>query len=618
MIVKKFCVLLICFAIFGNALAHNEPKDFPQNKNPVSEIKEKAQGLLNNLVREAEQFSLPINRISARTLVADLLWDGDEKQARIVFQNAVADLNLLIGQIPSDIPETEEETAERYAAITEVKSLRSELLLALAARDPQLALETMQILSRKTADGANFFEEDKTLELALAAQIAAKDPKQAYELARKNLETGLGFNLFSTLEDILKKDTELGTKLAQDILSKIKSRDTTVSSPYDSLSNGNQMMNSKVMAATSRSGGFVVNVWEIQTFLETIKKLNRQAVKDKKPTVLNDLEIKDLIEILAQKYVRQQYLSSYEVSKIMPDIIKNFPAQAQAIRAKIGQTETSTLNNLINREAFQMSVEDKSIDEILQIIEKKPTAERDDLYYQTAQKSFTDGDVQAAKKLYDKIKTRREYDYLDKQIDGALPLTLAQKGNLTEVRQMLNKLKSPEEKIEVLTELALTVARSGDQKLATALLNEARSMYAGRMKNRRNLAAILQLAQAFAVIEPDQSFSLLEANTSYFNDIISAAVLLDEFNDYGTIRDDEMRIEIVRAESYRNVPKAVQLIKNLSAADFNRTVNLADKFSRPEVRFFTRFRIAEALLDPKAEENEKNFQLKINEESYDH
>lgn len=621
MIIKRFFVFVICFGLFGNAIAQTASKNPASTSDVSPELKEKALSLLNNLVRESEQFSLPFNRISARINVADLLWESNEKQARTLFQNAVAELSAMLGQIPSEIPEAEEENYERYTILNDVKGLRNELLVTLAAHDPKFALEALQALSRKNADGLNFFEDDQALELSLAAEIAAKDPKQAYEIAKKNLENGLNYNLFSALEDIYKKDAELGTKLAQDISSKIKNKDSAISSPYDYTSNSNKMMNTAVVVNNATSGsqrtGSVINVWEVQSFLDTIKKLNRQAAKDKKPNLLTDNEIKELIGILAQKYVRQPYLSSYEVSKIMPEITKYFPVQAQAIKNKIGQAEMTTLNNLMNGQAFQIEIEDKSADEILQIIEKKPVAERDELYREAAQKAFTDGAVQDAKKFYGRIKTKREYDYLDKQIDTALPLALAEKGDLSEVRQMLGKLKS-QERIEILTALAVTVANGGDKQIASNLLDEARSMYTGKMKNRKNLASILQLAQASAVLSPDQSFSFLEANINYFNDIISAAILLSEFNDYGTVKDDELRLDTVEAESYRNAPKAVQLIKNLSAADFARTVGLIEKFSRSEVRFLSRYRIAEALLDPNAEENEKNFQSNISEEQYDH
>jgi hypothetical protein len=164
----------------------------------------------------------------------------------------------------------------------------------------------------------------------------------------------------------------------------------------------------------------------------------------------------------------------------------------------------------------------------------------------------------------------------------------------------------------------LTLAQNSDLKSAAIMLNEARSLYSGRIKKRRNLTSILQLAQAFAVVEPEQSFSFLETNFNYFNDIISAAILLDEFNEGGTVKNEEIRLDTVQSESYRNVPEAVRLIKNLSAADFDRTVNLANKFGRAEVRFFTNYRIAQALLDADAEEFEKNFQQKISQEEYDH
>ncbi len=90
---------------------------------------------------------------------------------------------------------------------------------------------------------------------------------------------------FSTLEDIYKKDAELGAKLAQDIVSKIKSKNSTVSSPYEVVSSSNKMMNSSVrnMATTdSHRTGSVINTWEVQSFLDTIKVLNQQAAKEKK------------------------------------------------------------------------------------------------------------------------------------------------------------------------------------------------------------------------------------------------------------------------------------------------------------------------------------------------
>jgi hypothetical protein len=124
-------------------------------------------------------------------------------------------------------------------------------------------------------------------------------------------------------------------------------------------------------------------------------------------------------------------------------------------------------------------------------------------------------------------------------------------------------------------------------------------------------------AQVAPKTEIKQSFAFLENNTTFFNDVIGAAILLDEFNESGAVQNEELRLDTVKRESYRNVPKAVALIKNLTAADFDRTLSAAEKFSRPEVRFFTRYRIVESLLDPEAEEYEKKFVVET-EGEYSH
>jgi len=301
----------------------------------------------------------------------------------------------------------------------------------------------------------------------------------------------------------------------------------------------------------------------------------------------------------------------------MPEITKYFPATATAIRRKMTDGATE-LDKQVQAQNVQNETEVKTAEEIAQLAEKKPVGERDDYYRLAAEKAVSDGDLVKAKEYYAKVKKKPDYDYLGTRIEEGLPLALAKSGDLREVRQALAKLKTLEERIEVLTTLALSVMNSGDKKTADTLLNEARSIYSGRMKHRKNLTSVLQMTHAYAVIEPAQSFAFLEGNLSFVNDVIAAGILVDEFNEGGSVKSEEVRLEVVRNESYRNVPNGVALIKNLATSDFDRTVSLAEKFSRPEARFFARFRIAQALLDPNAEENEKTFQTNLEGEGEGH
>ena len=609
MFYQKVLAIALCFLLVGQSLAQTKTIEEPKKLEISAELKEKSLNLLNSLAREAEQFYLPENRVKARILVADLLWEHDEKQARAIFQNAIADLSSMIGQVP---PETEENVEQMYMELNPIRELRTEILMTLAARDPKFALEALQILNGKDSEGNSLFTEDTMLELGIASQIVEKDPKQAYELAKKNLESGLEYGVFSTLEDIYKKDAEIGARLAKDIIGKIRTK--KINSPYDYTANSNVNK-----PANSVNGeGAVIGVWQVQTFLETAKRLNRLGAKNNKTLALSEAEIKELVEVLGQKYLNQPYLTSYDVSKIMPDLTKYFPALAQAIRRKLaaGNAGGADLDSQIRTQTIQEEIEGKTAEEILQIAEKKPASERDDFYQQAAEKAFEEGNVAKAKELYAKVKKKPEYDYLGDRIETDLPLALAKSGDLRAAREMLAKLKTPEERIEILTNLAVSVAAKGDKKTAAALVDEARTMYNGKMKQRKNLNTILQLGYAYSTVDAAQCFSLVESNMQFINDVISAGVLLDEFNEIGSVKSDEVVLSVVETESYKNIKNGVVLIRNLASADFERLTNLADRFSRPEARFFARYRIVESLFDPDAEEREKEIQAKSEEGDY--
>lgn len=592
---RNIFIFLLCFVFIGQGLAQTIPAD--AKKTEISdELKAKTNGLLNALAREAEQFQLPENRVSARVLVANLLWESDEKQSRQLFQNAVGEMNTLLGSLLSEDLSDD----EKYMRIYNVGELRKNLLLNIAAHDPVFAISAFQTLTVKKDTGENLFEGDEVFELELAKQIAENDPKKGYEVALKNLENGLGIGIVETLENIYKKDDEIGAKLAREILKKIKD-DSSKTISTDLSSNTNS---AKPSATPLPNASTEITVYQIKEFADKVGKLNRQAVKDKKTLILTDGEYKELIEVLARKYSTQQYISSYEIAGIIKQIDVYFPALGQTIRGRLSN-EKANLDKMSRETALEVEMEGKSLKEIIQIIEKKPVAQRDALYSKAAEIVFNEGDILSAKELYDKAKTKPEYDYLGEQIEKGIPLAKAEDGNLDEVRQILTTLKTPEEKIEILTTLAQSLAEKGNTKTAKELTEEARTMYLGKMKNRKNMTSLLQLSLAFAAVESAQGFSFLENNISFVNDIIAAGIVIDEYNEYGSIKDDELLLSVVLPESYSNMPNGVALIRKLSQADFERTVSIADRFARREVRFFARFRIAQALLDPKAEEIEE-------------
>ena len=105
---KKFVSLFLCILLTFPVFAQTVAKTKNSTTDVSPEVREKALRLLNGLAREAEQFSLPFNRVTARIITANLLWDKDEKTARIVFQSAISDLNGMLGQIPPESAEPDD------------------------------------------------------------------------------------------------------------------------------------------------------------------------------------------------------------------------------------------------------------------------------------------------------------------------------------------------------------------------------------------------------------------------------------------------------------------------------------------------------------------------------
>lgn len=599
---RKIYIILFCLVLAGTVFS--QVKVVKKSSFELSdELKSKASDLLKGLARESDQFYLPENRIVARTQIANLLWDADEKQARQLFQSSITELDTMIGALIADDVVDD----ERYIRIYEIGELRRELLFKIAKRDSAYALSAFQTLSPKRPTGEDFFDGDKELELELAKNIARNDPKKAYEVAINQIAKGLPYGIVDTLENIHKKDDELGGKLAQSILNLIKGQNPI---PIVKSKSGSNSNSAAKPSATPDfpDGQDEITYWQVKEFAQKVKTLNRSSLKDKKSPALAENEYKELIGVLARKFSSQSYTSAYDVAEFMKEIETYFPVLGQSIRKKL-LTEKASLDQTILENALVIEMEDKSAKEIIEIIETKPAPQRDALYLKAAETLLDAGDVISAKELHQKAQVKPEYDYIADRIKMELPKALATEGNSEEVRQFLNTAKTAEEKIEVLTTLAQSLALKGDVKLARELTEEARASYLGKMKSYKNLGSIMHLAGAYALLVPEQSFAFIETNMSIINNIIAAGIVVDEFNDFGSVKDNEIMLNVIQTESYQNMPKGVLLLRNLSKADFERTVSVADQFARREAKFFARFRIVQALLDPDAEEIEAQNQI---------
>jgi len=238
---KFYCymvLLLICFAAIAVASAQTPATTTdttttaaagqPQKTSEQQALERKALALLDELAGGADALRLPENRALVRASVADILWTHDEKRARALFKDAIFGL---VETTPADADDSDESFEMGFGMMAKqmTMQLRSEVLQMIAAHDARLALEYLRATRPPASPAATLASKryglpdtESQTELALAAQMATSEPKQALEVAEESLSHGISSQLPDIVFKLEKKDRAAATKLATDIVKKLR------------------------------------------------------------------------------------------------------------------------------------------------------------------------------------------------------------------------------------------------------------------------------------------------------------------------------------------------------------------------------------------------------------
>ena len=130
---------------------------------------------------------LPQTRVRAQLKTAQLLWDTDEKLARKLMADGIEGVKEYMTSVDNDVE-------DYYQSYLMVMQLRQEVLEVLGPHDPELALNflrsTRTLNNPESGPNNNQLTQELSFELNLASQIAAKDPKRAFQIAEDTLKSG--------------------------------------------------------------------------------------------------------------------------------------------------------------------------------------------------------------------------------------------------------------------------------------------------------------------------------------------------------------------------------------------------------------------------------------------
>ena len=594
---KLYAFLLVIGLVFQTTVAAQTLQPEAKNEEVLKpELKEAALKLLASVASEAQQYGLPENRIRSQITIADMLWKHDEAQARTLFQNAYGDLQNMLASasLPEGIELNSTERNKQYSIRYRIMDLRREFVMTLARSDSEGALNALEGLKLAPIDDNDpLLAEDLGLKLTTA--IVKKDPNKSYTVARQRLETlGVTYEFINALKELHKKDAPLAANLARDVIAKFKS------------------LKIRVIAEDAKTVAPVdfkteIDLWQVTSFVSAASEMNRQATREKSKKaapLLTDAEMKELVEITAGAFLAERNPTQYAISQVMREIARYSPASAQRIRLKIGAEASQQMDKISESNTYYKDTKDKSSDELAKIADVSAPEVRDSRYSTAAFKALYEEEPEKALAIAERIKDRKSYRYLFEQIQAAAPLIKARRGDIVEVRRMLMSFKTNEERVFIVTELAASFAVKGEKETAKALLEEALQLMPAMVRKQTDLEAFAKVAGVYAVADPERAFEIVESSIGQMNEVINAAIRLDEFGKSGAVEQNELLFMAMNKPLLMYVSNASALMKNLAIADFERALGLADKFERPEIRLFLRLRIAQALLDPKTSERE--------------
>ena len=423
-------------------------------------VEKQALELLDSIAQGIPSLRNSGNRIYLTSAVADLLWTTDEKRARALFEIVKQEMVTAAADFdPGD--------QQSYNNFEILQQRRRECLDRMARRDPEMALAFLRATRPPSISTNNNQQANETnLELYLAGLLAAKDPEQALRMGREALRKGVSYSLFSLLSQIAAKNKDVAQTLHQEIVDRLRNED---------------------LSKNKEAAGAAWNL--LFSF---------------QPPQANEDTYRELVEILASLILSaasntatrnsQNYYNQFQ--SLMPQLEKYAPARVPMLKQWFQSVKRTVDPNTRMYQELNELNQRGTVDDMLALAGKYGPEFQPQIYQQAAWKAMGGGDANRARQIVSEFVTdpvqRRQ---MLEQIDNQLLWNSVNESKIAEARQLLSKVKSVEQRVQMLVNLATNVANKGDKKQALDLLAEARAMLDSSPANLGKLTAQLQLAQ---------------------------------------------------------------------------------------------------------------------------
>ena len=590
MILRLLASLVLTLALTSLAAAQTPTATATESKEEREKaekaLESKALKLLGETLDGAQMLKLPENRALVQATAGDLFWTHDEKRARQLFQDAMASL----AEASSS---TDGKNLRRDNTFWAVTQMRLQILQLIARRDAQMALDLLRASRPADAEvagpGPGRRDEELMLEHSIAAQVASDDPARALKMAQESLNKGMTVGLINVLYRLQRKDAEAATRLASDIIRKLQTENLTTN--YQAAFVAMNLLRSILLARTPPAAPVAGEAAKV------------------KPLALEDQTVRDLAETIVNNAISVSNNDAsllMEIQSFLPELEKLLPERMPQVRKRLADVRKNLdpeRKGWMDYAALMRS--NTKPEAILEAAAKVPPEMRPELYKMAAWKLVQAGEAERARAVATENLSGQERDDLLASLDQYAIAAALKQGKIDEARKIVSRISSKDARARAFAQLAVgVISAKGERQVALELLDEARNLISRQPDNQREAEALLQVAGAYALVEPARSFELVDPLIDQANEMLSAAALLDRFgSSSGFFRKGEMIFQPNFAASFGPYSPYMKQLGALARADFERTKTLADRFQRQDARLLARLLLAQSLLTDRLSAN---------------
>lgn len=534
--------------------------------------KAKGLALLTETMPAVDHLRLPETRVELRIKAGQLMWKSDPKRASKLFAQAADDVRELIARMS-----TPEEAA--YDTYQTAMQLRQQLIRALAPHDPEAALKFLQStrIPAELATGDGQSDPELPLEFQLINQVAAADPKRAFDLAEDLLKRTSSAMLGETLTQLAAKDRELAGRLAHDIAAKLMRQDLVKTREAAYLASSLLNIVRSTNSVTFSNGGGVTTTRMLadEAYRDLFLKLVDEMMSYSSPTPITNY---------SPEYEAVRTLAS--VIRQMPNEMKTYAAdRAASVDKKLVELLGSSEQPVADWQRYQTTVTSAPLETALDSVTEAPAQMRDFLYQQVAARVATSGDMARARQIVtEKVSNPAQrhaalFTLQQQEVNAA-----ADKGRYDEALRLLSKFRAGAERNALVTQILDQLNPGVKRQLALQYLAQGKNIITSspRAEDQEQMHNLLVLARVFARYDVNQAFEIVEPLLAQFNEVSAAAVTMNGFD-----REYYREGELITSNENPVAVLASQFsdtLATLAMFDFDRAKTAADGLNRLDVR----------------------------------